>query len=217
MVEGVPVQDLPIEETDLGPMPCVPFGRGFALPQPNSSGSDPEIHIGVVDGMAGCVKIVARSRLLTASTLRSLTTRSNVDSPHDATLPPPGPIGEIVRGMVTETAVRVVRTVEGEVIGVHSFSTDNVLATIEERTIDIATELSDAERSRRGRKPLTDKHLKEVAEVYREAISQRRSTQRTIAEKWTIQYATARRWVAIARERGFLGPAPGRRQAGERP
>ncbi len=64
---------------------------------------------------------------------------------------------------------------------------------------------------------MSDEFLREVADVYRDAHARKVSTQRAIQERWPTTDANARRWVARARERGFLGKAPAARSAGEQP
>jgi hypothetical protein len=73
----------------------------------------------------------------------------------------------------------------------------------------------DARRPRSG-SPVTDEHLRQVAELYRAALKQGDPPTQTIANALHVARSTAARWVAAARGRGLLGAAtPGR--AGERP
>lgn len=72
----------------------------------------------------------------------------------------------------------------------------------------------DARRPRQG-SPLTDTHLRQVADRYRAAYERGDPPTQTVADEMHVARSTAARWVARARERELLGPAmPGR--AGER-
>lgn len=63
---------------------------------------------------------------------------------------------------------------------------------------------------------LTDRDLKEVADLYRAAVaSGSRSPTREVAERKHVARSTAARWVSRARGKGFLGP-PIRGRGGER-
>lgn len=70
-----------------------------------------------------------------------------------------------------------------------------------------------ARQPRRG-SPLTDENLTEVAELYREAVKRGDPPTKVICRTWHVERSTASRWVAAARDRGFLGPAK-RGRAGE--
>jgi hypothetical protein len=66
----------------------------------------------------------------------------------------------------------------------------------------------------RGRSPITDEHLQEVARRYRAAHKRGEPPTHTVAREMGTSRATAARWVGLAREKKHLGPAlPG--QAGE--
>jgi hypothetical protein len=65
-----------------------------------------------------------------------------------------------------------------------------------------------------GRRPQSDDDWRLVAELYRRAVASGSPPSRAIAGEFGVGEATARKWVQGARERGFLGPAVGRR-AGE--
>lgn len=188
------VEDLPIEEVELGQAECVPFADGFALPQPLIDG-DPElpgllIHIGVREGRPCCVGLTSTEAgpPLTTTLLRS-----------DAV----PPIGRVVREMVEVETVRVVETVDGEMIGVSALSTPELSPPLDDRNVDIRAALDEAERSHR-RWRLTDEHLLEVASIYRDALSQGLPTAATIAAHFKTTEQNARRWVQRARERDFL-------------
>jgi hypothetical protein len=63
-----------------------------------------------------------------------------------------------------------------------------------------------ARRPRRGSRT-TEAHLREVADVYREALAAGKPPTKAIGAHWYVTPPTASRWVAKAREVGFLGPA----------
>lgn len=69
-----------------------------------------------------------------------------------------------------------------------------------------------AEGPRRGRPPLDDDLLAEVAHAYLEEATSGRGLIRRLAHRFDRPEPTVRDWVAAARKRGFLSPAtPGRR------
>jgi hypothetical protein len=71
-------------------------------------------------------------------------------------------------------------------------------------------------RPRRG-SPLTDEHLQQVADLYRDALARRLpNPTETIADDMHAARSTAARWVALARQRGLLGESL-RGRAGEAP
>jgi len=72
----------------------------------------------------------------------------------------------------------------------------------------------DAKRSRQGRR-LSDDDLKETARIYREAMTIGRNPTEAVQRELHLSRSTAGRWVMQARRRGFLGPAPAGRVAGE--
>lgn len=73
--------------------------------------------------------------------------------------------------------------------------------------------LEDARRPRRG-SPITDDHLRQVADLYRTALARGDAPTQTVADSMHVVPSTAGRWVKRARERGFLGPTtPGRASA----
>jgi hypothetical protein len=69
--------------------------------------------------------------------------------------------------------------------------------------------------SRRRGKRLTGETLEEVARIYRQAQLEHRGPTNAVAEKMHVARSTAGKWVARAREAGFLRPAPRRGIAGE--
>jgi hypothetical protein len=205
IIAGKLPSEFPIEETTWGGGPYVPFGEGFALPSQLSTELVQEapglvFEIAVRDGRPRCVAIRSTETgpPITTTLLKS------------SRLPA---IGRLVREAVAERAVRLVRTVEGEVIGVLGVSTPDLFSTFDERTADIEAALADLEIGER-RWRMTDEHLEEVASVYREAYAKGDPTARAIAERWTTTEQNARRWVSRARGRGFLPPTEPRRARG---
>jgi hypothetical protein len=189
------------------PREFVPLSAGLALPaeltfeitMPNESEPFGEVELGVVDGKPAVVAIRAYpGRKLTILALRKLPA-----------------IGEIVRLATTDETVRVVRA-DGELVGEYG------IVDPAPQPGDIRLELEAdalALLSPRGkRRTIDDEFLRQVAAVYREAQAADQSTQRAIQERLgPTTEANARRWVARARQAGFLGAAPAPRQAGEKP
>ncbi len=65
------------------------------------------------------------------------------------------------------------------------------------------------------RRKLDPEFLEQVARVYREALGTE-SPARAVHDRFSpTTPENARRWISLARKRGFLGEAPGRGQAGE--
>ncbi len=60
----------------------------------------------------------------------------------------------------------------------------------------------------------TDEALRRLAEIYRAALVFGEPPARTVRERLGITAPTAGRWIARARERGFLGPSEGRKGGG---
>jgi len=60
----------------------------------------------------------------------------------------------------------------------------------------------------------TDAVLTELAEVYRRALSVGAPPKRAVIEALGVPTSTAGRWIALARDRGVLGPSEGRGRAG---
>jgi len=202
IVPGVPISEFPIEETELHRSEYTPFGQGYALPSSLKTelaeeAPGLEFEIGVRDGRPRCVAIRSTEAgpPITTTLLKS------------SRLPA---IGRVVRECVAETAVRLVRIVDGDVIGLHGLSTPDLRATWEERVVDIDASLDDLERGER-RWRITDEHLEEVAAVYRDALAHGFSTAKAIAERWSTTEENARRWVVRARQRGFLPPTEPRK------
>ena len=203
---GVPVDQLPIEEVDLGTSEHVAFGDCLALPTYLETAGVEIVehglrfHVGIRDGRPSCLGISSTDTgpALTTAMLKS------------GRIPA---IGRIVRELVTEFAVRVVRTPAREIIGVLATSTGDPWSTFAERTSDVDMAIDEIEsRARRWR--LTDEHLEEVAQVYRDALAQNRSTEKAIVDRWKTTPGNARRWVLKARKAGYLPPTVERKARG---
>jgi hypothetical protein len=54
---------------------------------------------------------------------------------------------------------------------------------------------------------VSDDHLRQVEAAYRAAMAQGQPPTRAVMEQWHVARATASRWIARARDRGFLGAA----------
>ncbi len=81
-------------------------------------------------------------------------------------------------------------------------------------TVDEAFEISrQADRAKR-RRTMTDEHLEAVAQVYRATGGDR--PRDAVMEAFQVSPAMASRYIKLARERGFLGAAPGPGKAGEK-
>lgn len=61
--------------------------------------------------------------------------------------------------------------------------------------------------ARRRRGPIPDDELRRVAEIYRQASIASAAPTNAVRDQMGVSRATAGRWVALARERGFLGAA----------
>lgn len=60
----------------------------------------------------------------------------------------------------------------------------------------------------------TDDTLRWVAHLYRLAVVVGNGPRKAVEEALSLPRATAGRWIALARERGFLGPSEGQGKAG---
>lgn len=64
---------------------------------------------------------------------------------------------------------------------------------------------------RRQRNRITPAHLRDVAQVYREAWRRGSAPTKAVSQHFGVSHSTAARWVGLAREAGDLGPADGSR------
>jgi hypothetical protein len=63
----------------------------------------------------------------------------------------------------------------------------------------------------RPRRPESDDDWRRLAELYRRAVAGGSPPSQSIADEFGVNRATARKWVQVARQRGFLRAALGRR------
>lgn len=151
------------------------------------------LSIRVIDGHPACASIHATTHGLTGALIRQI------------------PIASLVREAAIASTVRVLTTDEG-IFGARYV--DGGLGFGQLAT-DLRAELAIVEESTR-RRVINHSFLAEVAQIYREAMAL------GIAPSKAVQQAlgpttpeNARRWISIARQEGFLGPALGQGRAGE--
>jgi hypothetical protein len=125
------------------------------------------------------------------------------------------PIGEIIAQAQRELADRSweaegIRSLPGPALDVDQFPETT------RQALETANAL--AEQPQRGRPPLDDELLQDLAHAYlREAVHGRGLTRR-LAAHFNRPEPTIKDWIKAARERGFLSPAqPGQRGAGPGP
>lgn len=90
----------------------------------------------------------------------------------------------------------------------------HVIGTTLEDRLAFYDRFAKGARQPRSGSPLTDKHLQQVATIYREAGKRDDPPTQTVAEVMNVARPTAGRWIGEARKRKFLGPAK-RGRAGE--
>jgi hypothetical protein len=171
----------------------VPFGEGFAIATPTSYSISGQLKIyldiEMRNGRAACVAIRSEGPALTTSLLHKV------------------PIEKELRQILRRAAKRLIwdKTL-GEVIGEDILSPRAAAdwRSWDERSEDVAT----ATRTGRGRPPLTDKFLREVADAYREAVFAHENVVHAILTQWPDKApSTARNWIREARKRGILEQA----------
>lgn len=169
---------------------AVPYGRGLALildpGEERLSGqldSGLWLDVEVREGRPQCVGL-----------------RSAPDGPE---VTPPSlrfALDKEVSELIERNTVRLELDDEG-VIGVPAMSPES---PVEQRTA--AERVADTRdwyarpKQRRGRRPLSDEHLREVLGVAENAAAQKQPASRAIAERWHVQPATARQWLHKARK-----------------
>lgn len=198
----------------LGPQPqlqevaalqqATPFGAGLALLEPCTAKLlDPvtgdevgELVVGIASGQPACVEIRAlHGHAFSGAYLRSL------------------PIAEIVREAALPHTVRIFKTRRGTYVGLYYVVHPDVGFGDGFRELQADLEAT----ASRKRRKIDSEFLEHVAEVYREAaLGPKSAPARAVQERFGPTTAeNARRWISLARKRGFLGEAPGRGQAGE--
>jgi uncharacterized protein DUF6214 len=162
------------------------FGATASL----DSGHEVELEIEVdEDGTAACLALtVHEGGPITTDVLRGVHVRP------------------LLREALTEAA-RPYEQLEGGDIRMPVFSSSIERAKLYEQFS------KGSRRPRRG-SPLTKENLSRVAELYRAALENGDPPTQTVADAMHATRSTASRWVAKAREHGFLGPAV-RGRAGE--
>lgn len=110
------------------------------------------------------------------------------------------PVARLVREAVTAAMNKVRELPDGRVVPLITDQGD--------RDEFYASFAGGMRQPRRG-SPLSDDHLRRVADLYRAALERGDPPTQTIADEFPVPLArsTAAKWVMKARERGFLGPA----------
>lgn len=152
-----------------------------------------QIGIAIRDGRPACVSITSLTHAITGSLLRQI------------------PFASLVRQAAMSHTVRVLRTEEG-VFGARYVDGGPGFGQL---VADLRTELAAVD-ERNRRRTINEPFLKMVAHVYRTALRLGEPPAKHVeAMLGPTSPANARRWIAAARSEGYLGPAPGRGQAGE--
>jgi hypothetical protein len=169
-----------------------PFGRGLALLQPSM--------IEVLPGVM--VEIDVRRGRLQAVAIRS---EENGPELTQTVLRKIGSPRNVIREHAPHVLVRLAVDDKGEIYGVYSFAPEHAwdFRIFEELTADIQADVDQTTR-KRGRPPLPDEELEEVARVVREARVQRERTDEAVARRFGITWGAAKKRIRIARDRGFL-------------
>lgn len=151
------------------------------------------IAIRVVDGQPACVSITSLTHGLTGALLREIA------------------IATLVREAATASTVRVLTTGDG-LFGARYVDGGPGFGHLME---DLRTVLATIEGHGR-RRIMSATFLGEVALVYREAFKKGLPPAKVVEETFgPTTPENARRWIAVARKEGFLGPAPTKGKAGE--
>jgi hypothetical protein len=182
------------------------YGPGLALAQPlkvpylDEAGEHLlDVEIGVSQGQPACLGVVSAHGVpLTGKILREL------------------PLGRIVADAATRNSYRVFRKKRGGYIGVHVSDAFQGMLGFQDDRHALEGEVRDALRRRRA---IDNEFLTQVAEIYRDAAARGEPTAEALKERFgPTTLENARRWISIARRRGFLGEALNERggRAGER-
>jgi hypothetical protein len=152
------------------------------------------ISIRVVDGNPACIMIGANpGEALSSSLIKSI------------------PIATLVREAATVSTVRVLKT-EGGFFGARYVDGGPGFGQL---LGDLREELTAVDEKAR-RRVISPDFLRDVAAIYREAVSHGIAPARAVQDALGPTTPTnARRWIAAARREGFLGPAPAVGRAGE--
>ena len=112
---------------------------------------------------------------------------------------------EVSEWMIRATAKFGVGNQEGVVTTPAAWGTD-----------EYRTDVEGVVRRSQRRNQVTEEDLRTAAEIYREHADTRNPTA-TVAKQLSIGRSTAARWVALARERGYLPPAQGEAATSRKP
>jgi hypothetical protein len=215
---GTRIERLPIDdEYDFAPLgdgwairADLPLGVTLADDQPKAV-RGLRVRLDMRDGRFQCVAVESGDEgpALTTSVLRAL-----------------GPlVARLARERWPTVVVRLVELDDGTIIGEQPWAiptTERGVLYGDPRRPSFGEPAQDVldehkRRTRRpGRQPLPDELLAEVAAAYREAERIGRPHIERLRERFPGHSApTLRNWTRKARERGFLGPAPSPRMAGE--
>lgn len=195
MAEQHPFTRIRQRREEDGTITFVPLGSDFAAPRRFvASGDLISLDIEVSrDGIGRClaveVRAGSRSDPLTSASLRL-------------------PLATLTRQAVA-AAARMYTPV-----GESDQPVFRLLSTPSDAGEDFYQGFTEKARRPRSGSPLTDDHLRQVAELYRAAVKRGDPPDETIAREMHAARSTAARWVAKARERGILGPSV-RGRAGE--
>jgi len=153
-----------------------------------------ELEVGIASGRPACTAIRAlHGHAITGAYLRSL------------------PIAEIARGVSLSHTVRVFQTRRGAYVGLRYLEHPGLGFGDDFRELH-----ADVQAAATGkRRKLDPEFLEQVARVYREALGTEPPARAVHDRFGPTTPENARRWISLARKRGFLGEAPGRGQAGE--
>lgn len=176
------------------------FGPGLGLLVPCSADIVNEyeervglLNVRIINGRPACASIFAYAHGLTSSFLRQLPIAKMV---REATIP------NTVRVLIHDKLLFGARYVEGG-LGFGQLHADlrKELEAVDERA---------------RRRVIDDDFLRTVADLYRRGLELGIAPAQSVeAHLGPTTPANARRWIAAARARGFLGPAPARGKAGE--
>jgi hypothetical protein len=110
------------------------------------------------------------------------------------------PLDKALAYLIRTHTLRLELDEAGGVIGYFATSPESPVEhrTVAERTADLQERY--ARSVRRGRRPLSEEHLREVLNVAKNATDAKEPASRAIAEKWNVTPGTARQWLYRARK-----------------
>jgi hypothetical protein len=121
-----------------------------------------------------------------------------------------GPVGERVVPRDLRDGDGFYRIGPGEVddedqYGVYFFDAEPAWQELWSEQMEALAAHADRASTARRRNRITDTLLENVAQVYRQAIAERRHPKKAVQEAWHVSEATAGRYIMLARKRGYLG------------